>query len=400
VALVRSSSESTSIIPFDIGLRPGHLLAAALLLQPFFITAQEGGEKVEEVPRLQPGAAEDREAAAPPVVPPAPVSEPKPKKRETRLSKIYSEASPSVVKVRTESEESERKAMGFVISGDGLIATVFGEGRPTEIFVAQGGKERPAKIIAYDDRTRLAFIRAEGVTATPLTLAVDDDLVLAQFVAAVTARFSPQPRAIPGRLAGREKHFRGNLLSVSLMRVNMTPTEGEDIFGAPVLREDGKVVGVALLAIPDEASSLYVLPAENLHKAWKDVTETGSIGNGWIGITLEEGTTTPKILESRKGGPADLAGLKPGDVILRLGDRAIREYQDVADASYFLTPGKETTVEYLRGLTVLVSKITPQQRPSTKTDGDGETAETAPEKAAAAKADQPAATGDGSSSSP
>lgn len=281
---------------------------------------------------------------------------------ESRLAEVYKTACLSVVTVTGSHAMESDATTGFVVGEGGLVATVFsGDTTPQQVTVRSGDRIFPGKLVAIDDKTRLALLKVDGLTAPPLDLVPSRNVQLGQFVHAVTEMSDPLHRALEGRLAGKERHFRRTLLPVTLFRIHLE-SRPPGVFGAPALDDEGKVVGVLLLSIPDEDRSVYALPAEIAIKLCRDYLDRGSVSHGWLGLTLEDGTTTPRILECYENGPAYQAGLRSGDVILRIGDLAVAEYHDVVEATYFLVPGEATEVEVLRDLERKVFKLTPIEK--------------------------------------
>lgn len=286
------------------------------------------------------------------------------------LGGVYRQACMSVVTIRAANDVESDLTTGFFVADDGLIATVYaGESPPDQVSVAYGGQVYEGTMVAYDAKTRLALVRAGELRGPPLEVAMSKDVELGALVGIITESIDPLKRLLPGRLAGREKHFRGRLLPVTLLRLNLATGFDPEAFGAPVLTEEGKLAGVLLLEIPGDEASIYALPSEIIDKVRENYLARGKVGYGWIGITLEEGTTTPRILECREGGPASAAGLTTGDVVLALGGKRIEEYQDVVDASYFLTPGKPVKITLLRGMRKFETTLTPVEKPAEERGG-------------------------------
>jgi S1-C subfamily serine protease len=92
------------------------------------------------------------------------------------------------------------------------------------------------------------------------------------------------------------------------------------------------------------------------------------VRHGWAGVTVQE---MPLAVEGSRlvidvvdpAGPA--AGqFQSGDVVLQVGDIAVREPEDALDASFFLTVGDPVDVRIARGEEVLTVPFTPGEHPS------------------------------------
>lgn len=281
------------------------------------------------------------------------------------VGEIYKQCCLSVVSVRAKTELGERLTTGFFVGDGSVIATVLeDDALPETVSVVHVDETYPAKVVVMDERMRVALIVADGLKGRPMEIdsRADGYVELAERLYAITESANPLFRAMEGRVAGVEKLYRSRVLPVKLLRVNLAGTS--EMLGAPLVSDEGAVVGVVLLETPDPGASFYALPAAIVTKIYGDYADGGKLKPGWLGILLEEGTTTPRILECVADGPAASVGLQPGDVILRVGMRGVREYQDVVDAMYFLRPGEPTELEILRGLEKLTVKVVPKVKPA------------------------------------
>lgn len=288
------------------------------------------------------------------------------------IGAVYRECCLSVVSVRAKTEIGERLTTGFFVGDGSVIATVFeDDSLPETVSVVHVDKVYPAKVVVMDERMRVALLVATGLKGKPLEVDDRSDgyVELAERLYAITESPNPLFRAMEGRVAGVEKLFRSRVLPVKLLRVNLQGTS--EMLGAPLVSDEGKVAGVVLFETPDASESFYALPATIVTKIYEDFANAGKLQPGWLGILLEEGTTTPRILECVDGGAAEEVGLQPGDVILRVGRRGVREYQDVVDSMYFLRPGQITELEILRGLEKLTVKVVPKVKPAATKPSEG-----------------------------
>ncbi len=279
------------------------------------------------------------------------------------LDRIYRKHCMSVVRVTATSGFGESVSTGFIIgdAGKKVVATVFtAKEEPESVKVTINGQDGDARIAMIDPITRLGLLEVDGLDGGAVKLAADGaELPLASHLFAITDNTDPLARAVEGRLAGHEKYFRKRVLPVKLLRINIKIGPGD--LGSPLFARSGEVVGVVLLDIPDDLGSVFGLPIELVDKVYRDYLSGRPSGRGWLGISLEDGTTTPKVLARKEDGPADRAGVKPGDVVLRIGNRMIDEYSDVVEAMFFATPGVPTEFEFLRGLGKRFVIIVPSQ---------------------------------------
>lgn len=261
---------------------------------------------------------------------------------------IYRQSCNSVVRIETADSLGSTLVTGFFVDDNGLIATVISTNRnPSSINVTWQERTYPAELLAIDQRTRLALIKIDARMTPALMLSRGLDCAIGSQLFAVSDTADALKRVSSGRLAGRESTLQKNALPTTILRLHMSATP--DAFGAPVLDADGKVAAILLLNFDEENEVCFALPSEILHKAWADYQKFGRVEPAWCGFTLELGTTTPKIIFVQAGSPAAAAGFRPGDVIVRIGDRSMQDYQDVVDRCYYLRAGEDIDIAVLRG---------------------------------------------------
>ncbi len=292
-------------------------------------------------------------------------------------STVFRKACTSVVQVNTTTALGVESGCGFFVDGAGLLATVLSTVEESEkIVVGYGGRQFNARLLAVDPATRVALLKLDNVNASPgVELGRSHLLEVGDYVFAVNHATDVIEQCLTGRLSGREKDFRGSTFATSMLRVNIVGA-GDDSFGAPVLDRDGKVCGVLLLKMHEQHGTAvsYVLPVEVVHKVLRDYHKNGKVEQSWLGLGMEAGTTSPEIKMLKPESPASTAGLQIGDIVCRIGERKVREYQDVVDACFYLTAGESVNFDVLRGLRevrVMVVPIALAERPEVPTTQQG-----------------------------
>lgn len=265
----------------------------------------------------------------------------------------------SVVRIEKADALGTTMATGFFVDENGLVATVISTNRhPDTITVTWQGRPYHGKLLAIDERTRLALVKTDAERTPALTLASGLDLAIGASLYAVNDGADTVERLSAGRLAGREGTLQGQLLPTTILRLHIGAAP--EAFGAPVLDSNGHVVAILLLNLDEQNEVCFALPAEILHKVRADCERFQHVEPAWCGFTLELGTTTPKVIFVQDDSPAAAAGFRQGDVILRIGERSVVNYQEVVDRCYYLTAGAEVEFAVLRGRTDRILKLTPK----------------------------------------
>jgi S1-C subfamily serine protease len=96
----------------------------------------------------------------------------------------------------------------------------------------------------------------------------------------------------------------------------------------------------------------FAIPVSLARSIMEQIIKTGTVTRGWIGVEVQE--VTPELAESfrlpntdgaiiagvMRGSPADKAGIKPGDVLLMVDGKPVKDAQTMLDVIAALTPGQ------------------------------------------------------------
>ncbi|EDP64270.1 putative serine protease [alpha proteobacterium BAL199] len=221
-----------------------------------------------------------------------------------------------------------RRGSGIVIDKGGLILTIgYLVLEADRVQVADAtGREVPAEIVAYDHETGFGLLRAGGpLRATPARLGS----------ASVMAAGQPATAAAPGVVAPAiivaRRSFAGGweyLLEDALFTTPPIPNFG----GAGLFDSEGRLVGIGSLIVGDTVGdgtgppgNMFV-PIDLLPPILADLLAFGRAtapAVPWLGLYPEPTRGVLMISRVSPGGPADRAGIVPGEVIVGLGEEPI-----------------------------------------------------------------------------
>jgi S1-C subfamily serine protease len=149
--------------------------------------------------------------------------------------------------------------------------------------------------------------------------------------------------------------------------------------GGALVNLRGEIIGISEAYIPPSAGAValgFAIPAITATEVAEELLEDGTADHAFLG--LGPGAITPQIAQQLgvaqnegvvvlsvvDGGPADKAGLRPGDVLVRLDDETLRSPEDLLGALRQRDPGDEVTIEFLRGNESQSTEATLADRPS------------------------------------
>ncbi len=286
---------------------------------------------------------------------------------EATVARVFNGSSNAVVRVESGDELGKVAGTGFFIDTTGhlyTLSSVVGDG--LGISVTHNGQSMPAQLLAKDPRSGIALLKVDQAGTTPFLNKGDcRELEVASPLVLVGFPFDHEVTPSFGVIGGFDRQSKGKFFTTTHIRANVPVQRGQA--GSPALNLDGEVVGVLVSGF-EEGAGCYVLPIRAAEKVRADYTRFGEVRHGWAGVTVQE---IPVAVEGSRmaidmvdpSGPA-AAQFRPGDIVLQVGDIAIREPEDALDASFFLTAGDAVDVKVSRNGEVLTLPFVAQEHPA------------------------------------
>lgn len=254
---------------------------------------------------------------------------------------------------KTKSSSSRNSAALYL--GDHILATVVSMHNDPQSaqYVDKQGNKHDLKLLTTDPNSRIALY-------TPIEKELDLGTVLSR---GSSLNLTPSsklffPNGSKALLASRIFTFQGNILPLSVLRVNHL--EENITIATPLFNEHQQCIGIFRQPAYNSKKSSYIIPAEALWRLAKDYKINHSIKRCWVGVLIDTSIEETPIVDSvRPGSPASKAGIKTGDIILYINARQTPNYPALVDAFYYLIEGKEATFGILRGLDILTFQVAP-----------------------------------------
>ncbi|MGL4566106.1 MAG: S1C family serine protease, partial [Halioglobus sp.] len=238
--------------------------------------------------------------------------------------------------------QQERMGLGsgFIISTDGYIVTNnhVVEGADSVLVRLSDRREFDAEVIGTDPRSDLALLRVDATGLPALSLAEVDDLEVGEWVLAIGSPFGLDYSVAAGIVSakGRSLPTENNENYVPFIQTDVAINPGNS--GGPLFNLDGEVVGVNSQIFTRSGGSIglsFAIPVSVVRNVVDQLKAEGRVTRGWLGVTIQDvdknlaesfGLDRPRgalVVQLAEGGPADKAGLEPGDVIIKFGDEDI-----------------------------------------------------------------------------
>lgn len=251
-----------------------------------------------------------------------------------------------------------------VWTGDGTLATVAVVGaNPQDARLSSGDEASSLTLLGHDPVTRLTILKGSGRGATGelkrgQSLEIEPGAALYR---------NPGAEGSPSRVVGWESSYQGKILPVALLRVHH-PGDSLPRPGTPLFNADGELVALCHQPAPNFGNGTFALPVEVLARVEADLEVRDAVAPCWIGITVDASSPVLAIEMVRPESPGGKAGLRKGDILLKIGPRTVRTYADARNAFYYLVSGQKTPVEVLRGTQKLTLQVIPEVHPTVELD--------------------------------
>jgi len=271
----------------------------------------------------------------------------------------------------------EGSGSGVIIGQDGYILTNYHviEGG-TSIEVTAGAKSYKATVVGEDPSSDLAVLKINAAGLPAIEVGTSSDLRVGQYVMAVGAPFGLSDSVTVGIISslGRTEAIRsGNMLAAyaNLIQTDAAVNPGNS--GGALVDAQGRLIGINTFIMTTSGSSAgvgFAIPVDTALDIANQLIEGGSAEHSFLGVstqTIDPATAEQfglpvtvgaYIVEIVAGSPAEEAGLEPSDILVKIGDKAIRTSEDVFAAVRAHKAGETVTVELYRDDEFMTVRVT------------------------------------------
>jgi serine protease Do len=272
------------------------------------------------------------------------------------------------------------RGLGIIVSADGYIVTnnhIVRDISSVEVKLADG-RSFQGKVVGADADTDIAVVKIEADGLRALELGDSDKTRLGDWVIGVGNPMGIGWSFSVGLITGKNRSGLGMAAYEDFIQTNAPPTPGDG--GGPLLNLEGRVIGIntAVIGLEHGGGIGLAIPINMAKTVYEQLIKTGVVERGFLGILLQdlnaqiarvfglEEVTGVVIAEITKGSPADGAGLRKGDVIVRVGDEKISSSNQLRWIIAARKPGAQVELDVICNRETKRFTITLAQRPPAK----------------------------------
>lgn len=254
---------------------------------------------------------------------------------------------------------------GVVLSADGYILTNnhVVDGADALEVVAEG-ETYEAKLIGTDPSSDLAVIKVDGATLKPIELGNSADLVVGEWVMAAGSPFGMEQSVSTGIVSAVNRSYadeESGAIYTNMIQTDAAINSGNS--GGALVDAEGKLIGINTLIMSTSGTSSgvgFAIPVDYAAGIAEQIIQGKSPSHAQMGVSMItvndqiaqrfglESTEGAYINSLVSGGAADQAGLKEGDVIVKVDGDEIISSSDLVLAVRAHNPGDQVQVTYLR----------------------------------------------------
>ncbi|MDY0743026.1 trypsin-like peptidase domain-containing protein [Paucibacter sp. R3-3] len=267
---------------------------------------------------------------------------------------------------------------GVIVSPDGYLLTnnhVIEDADDIEVRLTDGRQIR-ATLIGSDPETDVAVLKIKLDRLPVIRLGNADALQVGDAVLAIGNPFNVGQTVTSGIVSALGRSQLGINTFENFIQTDAAINPGNS--GGALVDTEGNLIGIntAILSRTGGSNGVgFAIPITTARQVMEALLRDGQVERGWIGVQTRE--LTPEFAEAFKlpvsegvlvsgvlaGAPAAKAGVKPGDVLTKIGSRAVMTPADLLSAVAALNPQSDAVVSIQRGAEQLQLHLTVGLRP-------------------------------------
>ena len=277
------------------------------------------------------------------------------------FNQIYSSVKDSVVTIKT----NIGRGSGVIVTDQGHVVTnehVIRGARQIQV-ITSDNVPFPATIVGTDAITDIALLKSNYI-GEPIIFSDSSKAKIGDIVLAIGNPFGVGQTLTQGIISRTNSgHITENPLD-EFLQSDAAINPGNS--GGAMVNTSGKLIGINTMNLSLGGGSDGIglaVPSNLVKNIIEQIIEYGQVVRGYVGLSAYDTSNGVMITKVLKNGPADLAGLKPRDIILSINDMKIKNIKQVVKIVASLEVNQKITVKHLRNDSILETTINVAQMP-------------------------------------
>ena len=261
-------------------------------------------------------------------------------------------------------EKRNNLGSGVIVNENGYIITnhhVIENASEIRV-VLRDGRSMAARVVGTDPETDLAVLQAAGEDFPVAQLGRSQDLQIGDVVLAIGNGFGLGQTVTMGIVSALGRQSLGLTNYDNFIQTDAAINPGNS--GGALINPYGDVIGINTAIYTKSGGSEgvgFAIPAQLVNKVFEQIRDKGRVVRGWIGVTTTQ-AVTPELAQALglgdakglliaqilRNGPADKAGIKPGDVIQKVNGIEAKTARVMVDLVADIQPGDDVKIELTR----------------------------------------------------
>lgn len=267
---------------------------------------------------------------------------------------------------------------GVIVSSEGYLLTnnhVIEGADDIEVMLSDGRKAS-GKVVGSDPETDLAVLKIDLDKLPAITFGDSDALQVGDVVLAIGNPFGVGQTVTSGIVSALGRNQLGINTFENFIQTDAAINPGNS--GGALVDAGGNMMGINTAIYSRSGGSMgigFAIPASTARQVMESLIRDGQVTRGWIGVEPQD--LTPEMAQTfnlpvkegvlitgvLQGGPAQQAGVRPGDVVVEVAGRPVKSTVQLLNAVAELKPGSEAEIGVQRGDESVPLKVTVAQRP-------------------------------------
>ena len=267
---------------------------------------------------------------------------------------------------------------GVIVSPQGYILTnhhVIEDAEEIRVSL-HDGRSTEAHLVGRDAEADLAVLKINLKELPSITLGNSDDLRVGDVVLAIGNPFGVGQTVTLGIVSATGRSELGISTFENFIQTDAAINPGNS--GGALITANGEMIGINTAIFSRSGGSQgigFAIPMSLARSSMAQIVEKGYVSRGWLGIEIQE--LTSQLAESfaipnvrgiiiagvLRGGPADKAGLEPGDVITQINNRPVTSAHTALNIIAQAQPGESILIKALRSGVTVEHQATVAERP-------------------------------------